>query len=78
VGTSFDPGSGADGTVVTISGESFKGATGVSFGGVNATGFKVDSDTQITATVPSGAKTGKITVTTPRGTATSAGTFTVN
>jgi len=39
--------------------------------------FVVDSYTKITVTIPSGAKTGKITVVTPGGTATSAGTFTV-
>jgi hypothetical protein len=44
---------------------------------VKATTFSVDSDTQITATVPTGAKTGKIQVTTPGGTATSPGVFTV-
>jgi uncharacterized repeat protein (TIGR03803 family) len=75
--TSFSPESGSAETVVTINGESFKGATSVVFGRVKATSFKVDSYTEITATVPSGAKTGKITVITPGGTATSAGTFTV-
>jgi uncharacterized repeat protein (TIGR03803 family) len=74
---SFDPASGAEGTVVTINGESFKGATSVTFEGVKASSFKMESYTQITASVPSGAKTGKISVTTPGGTATSAGTFTV-
>jgi len=38
----------------------------------------VNSDTQVTATVPTGAKTGKIVVTTKGGTATAPGTFTVN
>ena len=65
------------GTEVTITGTSFTGATKVTFGGVKATTFSVDSDTQITATVPTGAKTGKIQVTTPGGTATSPGVFTV-
>ena len=74
---SFSPTSGTVGTKVTITGTSFTGATKVTFGGVKATTFSVDSDTQITATVPTGAKTGRIQVTTPGGTATSPGVFTV-
>jgi hypothetical protein len=42
--------SGPKGTVVTINDQSFKGATSVTFAGVKATIFTVDSDTQITAT----------------------------
>jgi hypothetical protein len=38
----------------------------------------VNSDTKITATVPAGATTGKIQVTTSGGTATSSTAFTVN
>lgn len=49
----------------------------MSFGGIKATSFTVDSYTEITATVPTGAKTGKIGVTTRGGTASSSGTFTV-
>jgi uncharacterized repeat protein (TIGR03803 family) len=74
---SFTPPSGQVGTQVIITGTSFTGATGVLFGGVKATVFSVDSDTQITATVPTSAKTGKIQVKTPGGTATSATSFTV-
>jgi hypothetical protein len=74
---SFTPTSGPEGTPVTITGTSFTGANKVTFGGVKATVFSVDSDTQITDTVPTGAKTGKIKVTTPKGTATSPGSFTV-
>jgi uncharacterized repeat protein (TIGR03803 family) len=74
---SFSPTSGSVGTKVTITGSGFTGASKVTFGGVKATTFSVDSDTQITATVPTGAKTGKIQVTTPGGTATSATDFTV-
>jgi uncharacterized repeat protein (TIGR03803 family) len=74
---SFSPSSGTVGTQVTITGTSFTGASKVTFGGVKATTFSVDSDTQITATVPAGAKTGKIQVTTPGGTASSATDFTV-
>jgi uncharacterized repeat protein (TIGR03803 family) len=74
--SSFTPTSGPVGTQVTITGSGFTGASKVSFGGVGAT-FTVNSGTTITATVPSGAVTGKIKVTTKGGTATSSGTFTV-
>jgi hypothetical protein len=50
----------------------------VKFGGVAATTFTVNSDAKITATVPSGAITGKIQVITPGGAANSATNFTVN
>jgi uncharacterized repeat protein (TIGR03803 family) len=73
---SFTPTSGSVGTSVTITGTSFTGARRVTFGRARAT-FTVDSDTQITATVPTGATTGKIQVTTPGGTAISATSFTV-
>ena len=73
----FTPTSGPVGTVVTITGTSLTGATKVAFGGVKAITFTVNSDTQITATVPTGAVTGKISVTTPGGTATSTDSFTV-
>lgn len=73
----FNPTTGPVGTPVVITGNSFTGATKVTFGGVKAITFTVDSDNQITATVPAGAVTGKISVTTPGGTATSSGTFTV-
>jgi len=75
--SSFAPTSGPVGTQVTIAGAGFTGATKVTFGGVKATAFTVNSATQVTATVPVGAKTGKIAVTTPGGTA-SKGTFTVS
>jgi uncharacterized repeat protein (TIGR03803 family) len=75
---SFSPPNGPVSTPVVITGQSLTGASRVTFGGIKATSFNVDSYTQITATVPAGAKTGKIGVTTPGGTATSAGTFTVN
>jgi len=74
--TSFTPASGPVGTVVTITGTNFTGATAVKFNGVPAS-FAVVSDTSITATVPTGATTDVIAVTTPDGTATSATSFTV-
>jgi len=74
---SFKPTSGAVGTNVTITGVSLKQATKVAFGGVAATSFTVNSDKQVTATVPMGAQTGHITITTPGGAAVSRGVFTV-
>ncbi len=74
---SFNPTSGAVGTNVTITGVSLKQATKVAFGGVAATSFIVNSDKQVTATVPTGAQTGHITITTPGGVAVSKGVFTV-
>lgn len=75
--TAFSPESGPVGTEVTITGTGLTGATAVTFGGVKATTFSVKSATEVTADAPTGAKTGPIAVTTPGGTATSAGTFTV-
>jgi uncharacterized repeat protein (TIGR03803 family) len=74
---SFSPPSGAVGTAVTIKGASLKQTTKVSFGGVAAPKFTVNSNAQITATVPTGAVTGKIVITTAGGAATSATAFTV-
>ncbi|MFY9844666.1 MAG: choice-of-anchor tandem repeat GloVer-containing protein [Terriglobales bacterium] len=76
--TNLDPPSGAVGTQVGIVGGGFAGAKKVTFGGVKATSFTVNSPTLILATVPAGAKTGKVKVTTPNGTATSKEKFTVN
>jgi len=75
--TSFTPTSGPVGTKVTITGSGFIGATKVTFGGVKATSYTVDSGMQITTTLPTGAKSGNIAITTPGGTA-SKGTFTVS
>ncbi|HPS78115.1 MAG TPA: glycoside hydrolase family 44 protein [Thermoanaerobaculaceae bacterium] len=74
--TFFSPVAGVEGTVVTITGTGFTGATAVRFGGVPSA-FVVDDAAKITATVPAGAVTGPITVTTPEGTATSSSDFTV-
>ena len=73
---SFTPGSGSAGTQVVLMGANLMGASSVKFNGV-AAGFTVNSATQVTTTVPSGATTGAISVTTPAGTATSAQSFTV-
>ena len=75
--SSFSPSSGKAGTQVVILGSGLTEASEVTFGGVKATAFVVNSASQITATVPTGALTGPIAITTPGGTATSSGTFTV-
>jgi uncharacterized repeat protein (TIGR03803 family) len=74
---SFTPTSGSVGTPVTIKGVSLTQTSKVTFGGVKATTVVVNSDTEVTANVPNGAKTGKIAITTPGGTATSSAVFTV-
>lgn len=73
----FLPTSGSVGTMVTITGTGLTQATKVTFNNVSAS-FTVNSDTQITATVPTGATSGKIAVVTKGGSATSSTIFTVN
>jgi hypothetical protein len=65
---SLNPTSGLVGTVVTLTGTNFTGATGVSFNGTAALTFGVTNATTATATVPAGATTGSVTITTPGGT----------
>ena len=60
---SFSPASGPVGTTVVITGVSLSGTTRVTFDGVDTT-FTQNSDTQVTATVPTGALTGHVGVTT--------------
>jgi uncharacterized repeat protein (TIGR03803 family) len=72
----FSPTSGSVGTQVVITGMSLTQTSSVTFGGVKAT-FTVNSDTQVTATVPAGAKTGNIVIKTKGGSATGPGKFTV-
>jgi streptogramin lyase len=73
---SFSPPSGPVGTAVTIKGQNLESATSVTFDGTSAA-IESDGYTTIVATVPSGATTGSIDVTTSAGTAVSAGVFTV-
>lgn len=74
--SSFSPGSGSPGTSVTVNGTNFINPSSVSFNGVNAS-FTVNSTISIAATVPAGATTGPISVTTASGTALSANSFVV-
>ena len=75
--TSFSPGSGGFGASITINGVNLIGATAVTFGGSSAQFTVSNSGRRITAFVPAGATSGSIVVTTPVGSATSAGIFTV-
>jgi hypothetical protein len=74
--TGFTPASGLAGTIVTINGTTFNNASSVQFNGLAAT-FSLNSSTKITATVPSGATTGKISVTTAGGAGNSTTSFMV-
>jgi len=77
--TGFTPTSDIRGHSVEIDGYNFSGATKVAFGtvAVPPLGYTVVSPNEIDATIPNTAVTGKITVTTPAGSGTSADTFTV-
>jgi hypothetical protein len=72
----FSPTSGNVGASVIITGTGFTGVSVVQFSGTSAA-FTVNSDTQITATVPDGALKGMITVVAPGGTAVSSTDFKV-
>lgn len=70
------PSEGKVGDEIVLSGAGFTGATAVNFNGTPALTFTVDSDTQITVTVPDSATSGLIEVVTPS--ATQSSTFTFN
>jgi len=75
--TGLNPSSGNPGTVVTITGTNLSEASSVRFNVTTASEFTVNSPSQIVATVPAGATTGRVSVTTPAGSATSASNFVV-
>ena len=74
--TALSPTTGpaAGGTVVTITGTNFTGATGVRFGETAATNVTVVSATSITATAPAGTGTKSVFVSTPEGISANNGT----
>jgi hypothetical protein len=77
--SSFAPASGFTGSQVTISGQNFSDNTSdvtVQFNGINAV-VSSSSKTELIVTVPSGATTGKVTISVNGKTATSANDFTV-
>jgi uncharacterized repeat protein (TIGR03803 family) len=69
--------SGKIDSVIEILGTGLTGTTAVSFNGVPASSFNVVRGTLIKATLPTGATTGPVTVTTSTGTLTSNVNFTV-
>jgi gliding motility-associated-like protein len=71
--TSFTPTSAGAGSIVTLTGTNFTGATAVSFGGIAATSFTVVSATSITAVVAASAASGAVSVTTSGGIANKTG-----
>ena len=73
--TTFSPASGTIGTSVTITGTGFAGAKAVTFDGV-ASIFTVTGNTKIVAAAPVNLATGKISVTTAKGTGASNTNFT--
>ena len=75
--TGLAPTAGAVGARVVINGTNLTSVRQVTFGGVAAATYSALSNTQCTALVPAGALSGPVTVSTPAGTATSAGAFTV-
>lgn len=75
--TGVSPSGGSVGTAVVITGSGFAGASNVAFNGASAA-FTVVNDGQINTTVPAGATTGQLSVTTPCGTVNAPAVFTVN
>jgi hypothetical protein len=75
--TSLTPTSGKVGSSVVIAGSGLIHAATITVGGVKVTAFTVNSDKQVTFTVPTGAKTGKVVLTTAGGKATSGAVYTV-
>jgi hypothetical protein len=74
--TEFSPTSGAVGATVIITGTDFSASPVVAFGGISAT-VSASTSTSITTTVPVGATSGPISITTSGVTITSATNFTV-
>ena len=75
--TSFSPTNGHPGTNIVITGKNFLGATAVRFNGTDATSFTVNTNSQITATLPTNATTGVITIIAPAGQISSSSNFVV-
>jgi hypothetical protein len=73
----FTPTGASTGDTVTVYGTGLTGATDASIGGTPVTGLSVVNDSELTFTLPAGASTGKLSVTTPGGTVESSTGFAV-
>jgi large repetitive protein len=76
--SSFSPFHGLPGTNVLITGLNFVGVTNVFFNGKPASAFSAASSTTLSATVPTNATTGPISVAGPAATAVSASSFVID
>ncbi len=74
---SVSPTSATAGTTVTITGTGFTGASAVLLDGVKVPSFSVVEAGKVTFVLPASAKSGRVKVRTPSGSATSAATLTV-
>jgi hypothetical protein len=72
------PASGAPGQQILLWGSHLLGATSVTFNGVPAAAFQVNSTQAVMATVPAGATTGPVTITTANGSVTTKQDFTAH
>ena len=75
--TALSPASGRVGTVVTVTGTALSGAMRLTLNGVVVPGFSVVNATSVTFTVPAGATSGPVVVTTAGGVSNATQRFTV-
>lgn len=75
--TSYTPAQGKPGASIVINGSNFSNVSRVRFSGGMEAAFTVQSATRLSTTVPLGAVTGPVTVTTPGGDSESGASFTV-
>ncbi|HUH62038.1 MAG TPA: IPT/TIG domain-containing protein, partial [Terracidiphilus sp.] len=68
---------GKVGDTLTLNGAGLIQATSITIGGKAVSVYTVNSDSKLTTKIPTGAKTGKIVITTPGGKVTSSNSFTV-
>ena len=74
--TSIDPEQASEGQLITVKGNRFTDASSVMLG-TQSVDFTIVDENTITFTVPSGASSGKVTVTTPNGSGTSNSSLTI-